>query len=578
LFLLLSGYMVLPAAAATSLKPSVVTPAPVGTLVQFAAVVDDTAVGKLWFRFRVRPPGGEFHIVRDFGPNPVLEWATAGREGIYDVELTTRNLDSGETHTSYASVNLVSRTDGQRAAVSATSHPLVFLYSAPPCPAGAQMRVEFRGPEGMVQRTPWKPCEPDSSMNFYLAGLRETTQYSAHHVVDDGANASASEDLAFTTEAASAGLYPTTVVHPAGAAASNRILLGNATGAPSATDLDGNLLWYVTDLPFITRVEQGGYFWTIVDGGRDPSLSVVRKFDLVGVTVLETNAGRVNEQLKALGKRTITGFHHEATPLPDGHFAVLAGVEQILTDVQGEGDVNVLGDMIVVLDSELNVVWTWDAFDHLDVKREATMRETCGPNTGGCAPFYLTEFANDWTHGNSIQPTPDGQLIYSARHQDWLIKIDYSGGLGDGHVIWRLGKDGDFHMISDDPHPWFSHQHDGNFDPQDPHELLVFDNGNIRVSEAGTGHSRGQSLRIDEERRTVSLRLNADLGLLSPAVGSAQRLANGNYFFDAGFVPGPAGLRAYLIEVDPSGHIVFSATIDNLVYRSWRMTDMYTPE
>lgn len=569
------------AATTASLKPSVVTPVPVGTLIQFTAVVDDSASGEYWYRFRVRPPGGEFHMVRDFGPNPVLEWAAAGREGIYDVELTARDVDSGVTHTSFASVNLVSRTDGLRATVSATAHPLVFLYSAPACAAGEQMRVEFHGPDGVPHHTPWKPCEPDSSMNFYLAGLYESTHYWARHVASDGVHASASDEIEFTTGAAPALLYPTRVLQPAGVGVSNRILLGNATGAPSATDLDGNLVWYVTGIPFITRMEPGGYFWTIVGGGRDPSLSVVRKFDLVGVTVLETNAARVNEQLKALGRRTITGFHHEAAPLPDGHFAVLAGVEQILTGVQGEHEeheVNVLGDMIVVLDSELNVVWTWDAFDHLDVKRAASMGETCGPATGGCAPFYLTEFANDWTHGNSVQPTPDGQLIYSARHQDWLIKVDYSGGLGDGHVIWRLGKDGDFQMLSDDPHPWFSHQHDAQFDPHNPQELLVFDNGNLRVAEAGSGNSRGQVLRIDEEHRKVSLRLNADLGLLSPAVGSVQRLANGNYFFDAGFVPGPNGLSAHLIEVDPSGHIVFTAVIDNLAYRSWRMTDMYTPQ
>ena len=36
------------------------------------------------------------------------------------------------------------------------------------------------------------------------------------------------------------------------------------------------------------------------------------------MTVLETNAARVNEQLGALGRRSICGFHHEARELPDG--------------------------------------------------------------------------------------------------------------------------------------------------------------------------------------------------------------------------------------------------------------------
>jgi hypothetical protein len=45
----------------------------------------------------------------------------------------------------------------------------------------------------------------------------------------------------------------------------------------------------------------------------------------------------------------------------------------------------------------------------------------------------------------------DGNLILSVRHQDWVIKIDYRGGSGDGHMIWRLGQNGDFAVGSTDP-------------------------------------------------------------------------------------------------------------------------------
>jgi hypothetical protein len=129
----------------------------------------------------------------------------------------------------------------------------------------------------------------------------------------------------------------------------------------------------------------------------------------------------VNEQLLALGKRPITSFHHEVRTLPDGKIAALAAVEQLLTDVQGPGTEDVLGDMIIVFDQALNVIWTWDTFDNLDVHRAAVLGETC-PGSG-CPPYHLAETANDWTHGNSIQETPDGNLLYSSRHQDWLIKI-----------------------------------------------------------------------------------------------------------------------------------------------------------
>src|SRR4029077_4140674 len=145
--------------------------------------------------------------------------------------------------------------------------------------------------------------------------------------------------------------------------------------------------------------------------------------------------------------------------------------------VQGPGPLVVIGDMILILDSDLEVVWTWDAFDHLDVSRRAVLGETCVTNPG-CAPHYLSLEANDWTHGNAVGETPDGNLLYSSRHQDWLIKIDYRFGEGSGDVIWRLGKDGDFTYDSTDPYPWFSHQHDAGYESVNDSTITLFDNGN----------------------------------------------------------------------------------------------------
>src|SRR5207249_3548750 len=101
--------------------------------------------------------------------------------------------------------------------------------------------------------------------------------------------------------------------------------------------------------------------------------------------------------------------------------------------------------------------------------------------------------ANDWLHGNAVSLAADGNIVYSARHQDWIIKIDYQNGSGSGDVLWRLGKDGDFRIDSSDPSPWFSHQHDANFEEgEKTNRLLVFDNGNTRRAENDGAHSRGQ--------------------------------------------------------------------------------------
>jgi arylsulfate sulfotransferase len=260
--------------------------------------------------------------------------------------------------------------------------------------------------------------------------------------------------------------------------------------------------------------------------------------------------------------------------LPDGKILVLAALEQILTDIQGPGRVDVLGDMIVIMDSNLQVVWAWDAFDHMDVTRKAILGEMCVSNSSGnCPPIFLASNANDWLHGNSVQQTPDGNLLYSARSQDWVIKIDYENGNGAGYVIWRLGPEGDFKMNSTDPNPWFSHQHDPQLLP-DNTTMTLFDNANVRNLADPTVNSRGQVLQLDEKNLVANLIMNADLGQYSFALGAAQKLANGNYHFDNGYLSDGGSLS---LEVDAAGHIVYAIHPNIAEYRSFRMQDLYTP-
>ena len=561
-------------AMSVTVTPSTTSPAPVGTKVTFSAASDASGTN-LRYRFRVRKQGGDYQMIRDFGPSSALNWTAREHEGAYDIEVSARDLDSGDsgvTSVLFQFAPVATKT----ALVSPTDNSLVFLYSTPACAGGQRMRVEFTGPDGIAHQTPYTSCD-GSSMNFYMAGMLADTAYSAHHVLDTGSAFVTSADVPFTTGDLPASLYSEAIQVPSPASVSDHILLGSPLNArPVANDLAGNVLWYgPDDISILTRTEAGGDMWGIVEvTGGVPSQQTVRKFDLTGMTVLETNAERVNEQLTALGKRQITAFHHEARPLPNGRVAVLGDVEQVLTDVQGPGPVDVVGDMILVLDKDLNVVWTWDAFDNLDVHRRAILGETC---PGSCPPTLLSPPAADWTHGNAIQETPDGNLLYSSRHQDWLIKVSYNYGEGDGHVLWRLGKDGDFAFNSTDPYPWFSHQHDGNFEASDPSRLLVFDDGNTRVAAMNGGNSRGQVFTIDEQNRVVTPVLNADLGVYSQAVGSAQKLRDGDYHFDAGFVAENGTNDAHSFEVNGTGKIMYDAHANTILYRTFRMTDMYTP-
>jgi len=366
-----------------------------------------------------------------------------------------------------------------------------------------------------------------------------------------------------------------TVVTPAPAGEPDGVMLqATLFTASLATDLNGNVIWYYPgNVSFITRPVQGGYFFGVLeDDTADSSGQIMREFDLAGTTVLETNAARVSEQLVAQGKHAIGSFHHEARLLPNGNIALLAGEERILTNVQGSGAVDVLGDVIVVLDQNLNVVWSWDAFDFLDNTRLATLNDLCEP--GNCPPTYMnigTTPPNDWLHGNSLQETEDGSLLYSARDQDWVIKINYANGSGDGKVIWRLGKGGDFTISSSDPDPWFSHQHDPEFIPGTSN-MTVFDDGNVRQNANPNATSRGQVLQVNETNHTATLPLNADMGLYTFALGAAQMLPNGNYHFDVGFLSDGTSTNK---EVDSTGKTVYELHVAAPEYRSFRMRDMY---
>jgi len=531
----------------------------------------------VWYRYRVRLVGQDFQMIRDFGPREDLLWAPSAREGTYEMEVTARSSETGEV----ATQNFIFQATPQAYSaptITPTANPLVFLYSAPGCAGGSRMRLELQAPNGDLQITPYKACHSGITTNFYLAGMQPNASYQVHHKVDTGSEFSDGPAMTVTTGSLPVSFAPYTVVS-APPVASRGVLLQSALFEPTvATDLNGNVVWYYPsgDISFLTRPEAGGHFLGVYeDSTKDVSYQVLREFDLVGYTVQETNAARVNEQLRALNKRQISSFHHEAVRLPDGNIMTLAAVEQILTDVQGPGPIDVIGDMIIVLDKNLQVVWTWDAFDHLDPYRLATLNETCTNTTGGCPPVYLAAQANDWLHGNALQLTPDGNILYSARHQDWVIKIDYSNGAGSGNVLWRLGKDGDFTINSGDPNPWFSHQHSPNIEAEDNSLLTVFDNGNVRRASDPSANSRGQVFQLDEQNRVATPVLNADLGAYSLAVGSAQRLPNGNHHFDLGFINTSKGPLSQSDEVDPSGNIVYQIQSPTPVYRSFRLSSVY---
>jgi hypothetical protein len=573
-----------------TLTPSEPAPQLVGEPITWTAKVPDAPPG-LVYQFSVRDPHGPFHVVRDFSPDNHFTWAPM-QEGNYRVQVTVKDgFDAQDTESAVVKDQVDSRVTGDEAVITPTANPLVALYSVPPGPKGT-VHVEFAvaSDHPSWRSTNELPSVRGKSTNFFIAGMLPDTTYEMRDVFSDGTT---SAPLLFTTGAIPSTLkLPTFTVRQAPGPGSDldqdmifHVLVGPVGKEPNpailATDLMGRAVWYYDSrgtepglaLRLGDTLVSGG---TVLVYGRDQHSSqaedVLREIDLAGNPVRETNLDAVNAQLTAMGHNVIYGFSHDNFRLPNGDTVVLGFTERSI-DVNGT-PTDYIGDMVMVLDQDLQVTWAWDDFDHLDVNRGPVLGEVV--KLGDTSPEAVVPRlpAVDWVLVNAVSLSPtDGNLILSARYQDWVIKIDYENGAGDGHIIWRLGKDGDFTVNSSDPNPWFSHQHNAHY--IDDSTIILFDNGNTRRASDPTAHSRGQVWKLDEQAMTATLVFNGDLGNYSSALGAAQRLSNGDFSFTSGFQGQAPHQFGQTIEVRPDGSKAYVLEVNTREFRSFRIRTLY---
>lgn len=571
-----------------------------------------------------------------------FQWTPTGFEGAYKIQVIAKDFGSGETATTTVTYQVNPLVTGSTPVVVPSSNPLVAYFSAPACAKGSNMRVSFTDAGAKVGTlTSWIPCRGTKTITFEIAGMHATSTYHMFTETETAGKVVDGKTVSYVS-----GALPTTspipkftVITPAGSTAdtNDRLLLedltlpGQSVNYPEvATDLQGAVVWYYyapTDQDLVTRPLPDGF--AMIQSGQawNPTsqhYQFLRRMDWAGNIVKETNAGVIQQELLALGATDAQPCNAIASPapvgagclddfdhdfiftLPNGYSAVIADTEKIYpAGTQGDNSglpVDIVGNMIVVLNPNWQVAWYWDAFEHaggapqLDIQRAAVLGETCGVNQLGCPPIFLlgngiAPLARDWLHGNSLYywPAPKdgaarGDLIWSARHQDWVMLVDYQDGTGTGNILWRMGNEGDFtfNNINNDPWPWFSHQHEAGIETNG--YLSVFDNGNTRIDQLGGScgpndcNSRGMVLSFNTSNKQVTPILSDNLGVYSTALGSAQLLDDGNYFFLAGFVDNSIG---YAIEILPTAGTTTGTQVFNLegtvAYRGWRMTNLYTP-
>lgn len=218
----------------------------------------------------------------------------------------------------------------------------------------------------------------------------------------------------------------------------------------------------------------------------------------------------------------------------------------------------------------------WDPFNFLDPIHQRTDATNSDPTVNSnqrspmaCAGAVLP--IEEWTHSNSLQVAPTGDILQSVRHLDTVVAI--SPHLD--RIAWRIGRfNSDF--VFPNPSDRFYHQHFVRMLPNG--HLLLFDNGNGRPAAEGGVYSRALELELNrnsmtatkvwEYRHPLTTSGGGSVYKFSSATGSAERLANGNTLVLFGTDFDPATLRPRtpqvfsLVEADASREAAAAAALD----------------
>ncbi len=258
--------------------------------------------------------------------------------------------------------------------------------------------------------------------------------------------------------------------------------------------------------------------------------------------------------------------HHDIHRLENGNTLLLyrsevpKNAKQSIEDPD-KRNARIRTDVIREVSPEGEVVWEWNAHDHLDLNR-------CGVE--GCKnlpdSIITQRRVFDWTHANGIRPIPEnrwaklgdprfkpGNIILSLRNWSMAVIIDRD----TGEVVWEYG--------GPEAKP-MSGIHEAFLIPEGlpgAGNILIFDNGKKR------GNSR--ILEIDPVTLEVKWMYEKDGGFYSRAAGRVQRLPNGNTLVSED-VPGR------LFELTPEKERVWEYHAGLRTARAHRYEQNYCPK
>ena len=217
-------------------------------------------------------------------------------------------------------------------------------------------------------------------------------------------------------------------------------------------------------------------------------------------------------------------LHHDHCRLRNGNTLLLyweplpADVRQRVQGGQAgtelEDGALMVGDALREVTPDGCTVWEWRAHTALDPARDVI------------CPLHPR---HEWSHCNTVEELPDGNLLVSFRHLDTIAIVDKASGA----FTWRWGPG------------VISHPHDPQ--PLPNGHLLLFDNGVHRI-----GNPRSRVVELDPRTGEIVWQYvgSPQVSFFSANISGAQRLPNGNTLV----CEGAAGR---LFEVTAEGAIVW---------------------
>jgi len=250
--------------------------------------------------------------------------------------------------------------------------------------------------------------------------------------------------------------------------------------------------------------------------------------------------------------------YHDFQILANGNY-ILQAYDSRFIDMSlivngGQSVAWITGIMIIQeFNSDNELVFEWDAWDHLDILDYDNLD--------------LTMSTIEWMHVNSIEIDNDQNILISNRVSSEVIKINRE----NGEVLWHLGGPLNTFTILNDSKDGFNMQHD----------VRRLENGNITLFDNGVNHnppiSRALEYELNETTKTANLiweYIHPD-SLLGLAMGSVQRLPNGNTLINWGTI---SDRGALITEVTYAHDTVFEIQYPNehKVYKARKSDWMFS--